>query len=221
MKRLLLPLLAPVCCFSQGAGIDFQTDLLPPAIVHKPYGPAPLVAVGGGRCVPNILGFEVVKGSLPPGLSLSAAGVLSGMPREEGVYSFSIRAANGCVSRARPFRLSVSGPPVLELQPERVEFRYQTGGAAPAMQTLRVSANFAGLAYAVEAEGASWLELRPMRGRTPPEGSALRHDVVELWVDPSKLQPGEYRVRVRAEAWQAGNAPSASVVLKVTGRSWE
>ncbi len=219
--RSFLLLLAPACCFAQGAGIDFRTESLPVAFVHKPYTPPPLAAAGGGRCLPNVLGFSIVKGAPPPGVSLSAAGFFSGTPRDQGVYSFRIRAQNECVSYTREFTLRVEGPPLLEMFPDRIEFRYQTGGTLPESQMLRVSANTPDLAYAVEAEGASWLEAVPLRGRTPPEGTALRHDAVELRVDPAKLQPGEYRARVRAEAWQAGNAPSVWVVLKITGRNWE
>ncbi len=220
MRSIFLAVL-PSLCLAQGAGIDLRTLALPPAIVHKPYSPAPLVAAGGGRCLPNLIGFAVVRGQLPPGITLSAAGFLSGMPTAEGVYSFSVRAQNECVSMTRSYRLDVQGPPILELAPARIEFRYQTGGALPEPQTLRVAANSQGLAYSVETEGAAWLQIRPMLGRTPPEGSALRHDVVELMVDPAGLQPGEYRVRLRAEAWQAATSPSALVVLKITGRSWE
>lgn len=219
--RIFLALLAPGFALAAGAGIDFRTAVLPPAILHKPYSPPPLVAMGGGRCVPNIIGFDVIEGRLPKGISLSPAGVFSGMPEEEGVYSLLVRAQNECISYSRKLVLRVEGPPILELSPERLEFHYQPGTALPAAQSLHVSANVPDLAYSIESEGAAWLELRPARGRTPPDGSALRHDMVEVAVDPLKLKPGEYRVRVRAEAWQAANSPSAWITIRITGREWQ
>lgn len=219
--RSFFVLLAPVLSFGQGAGIDFLTTTLPPATVHRPYTPPPLVAVGGGRCVPNLMGFKVVSGRLPDGIQLSAAGFLTGIPTTEGVYSFFVKAHNECVSHTKELRLRVEGPTVLNISPARIDFRFQTGAVTPEPQTLRVSSPTAGLAYSLEAEGAPWLELRPLRGRTPVEGSGLQDDIVEVAVNPAKLQPGEYKVRVRVEAWQAVNAPYAVVTLKVSGRAWE
>ena len=40
-------------------------------------------------------GFAVTSGSLPPGLTLSAAGVVSGTPTAAGVYSFTVTATDG------------------------------------------------------------------------------------------------------------------------------
>lgn len=219
--RSFLPLLLPALSLAQGVGIDFLTAGLPAATVNRPYTPGPFVAVGGGRCTSNLMGFRVVSGRLPEGVTLSAAGFLRGIPATEGIYSFTVRAQNECVSYWKTFLLSVDGPPVLSIVPARIDFRYQPGAPVPEPQTLRVSATAAGLAYAVEADGASWLELRPLRGRTPERGSALQDDIVELRVDPGKLSPGDYTVRVRAQAWEAANAPYTVVTLRVSGRQWE
>lgn len=76
----------------------------------------PLTATGG--TVPY--SFARTAGALPPGLSLSAAGVLSGTPTQPGNYSFTIAAtdANGCVG-TRAYTLGVGciavtiAPPML------------------------------------------------------------------------------------------------------------
>ncbi len=38
--------------------------------------------------------FSVVAGGLPPGLSLSPAGVINGTPTNGGAYTFSVQAAD-------------------------------------------------------------------------------------------------------------------------------
>jgi len=56
--------------------------------------------------------FAVTVGSLPPGLSLSSSGLLSGTPTTPGIFSFSVRAtdANGC-SGYRAYNMEViTGP---------------------------------------------------------------------------------------------------------------
>jgi subtilisin family serine protease len=57
--------------------------------------------------------WAVTVGSLPPGLTLSSAGVLSGTPTAVGTYSFSVRAtdAAGC-SGYRAFNMMIIQPPV-------------------------------------------------------------------------------------------------------------
>ena len=51
---------------------------------------APVQAVGGT----GVLAFTITAGALPPGLKLSRAGVISGVSRRAGVYSFTITATD-------------------------------------------------------------------------------------------------------------------------------
>ena len=44
--------------------------------------------------------FAVASGSLPPGLTLSSSGVLSGTPTTAGKYTFTVSASNGVGSPA-------------------------------------------------------------------------------------------------------------------------
>jgi hypothetical protein len=158
----------------------------------------------------------VVGGGLPPGLTLSPAGFFSGEPLREGVYRFTVRAANACESMLREFVLRVDGPALLRVDPDGLSFCYRPGDPPPAAQVARVSANWDGLAYRVEVEGAPWLSARPLRGRTPREGAALQHDRVEVAVNPQGLRPGEYKGWLWVEAWEADNAPRIPVTLRVT-----
>ena len=75
---------------------------LPAAFQEKPYNTT-LTATGGT----GAYNFEVASGALPPGLSLSPGGVLSGTPTQPGNFSFSITAtASGCLG-TRNYTLGV------------------------------------------------------------------------------------------------------------------
>jgi uncharacterized repeat protein (TIGR01451 family) len=54
--------------------------------------------------------FSITSGALPPGLTLSTGGVLSGIPTAGGSYSFTVRAtdANQCTG-SRTYTLSITG----------------------------------------------------------------------------------------------------------------
>jgi hypothetical protein len=62
------------------------TQSLPAATVGVPYS-ATLTATGG---IPPYT-WTVISGSLPPGLSLSSAGVISGTPTTAGTYNFTVQ----------------------------------------------------------------------------------------------------------------------------------
>jgi hypothetical protein len=63
-------------------------------LVGTPYNFAFTVT---GTPVPSV---TVDNGELPPGLTLSSAGVLSGTPTTAGIYSFALRATNGVLPDA-------------------------------------------------------------------------------------------------------------------------
>jgi hypothetical protein len=59
-------------------------------------------------------GFIVSSGSLPSGLSLSSAGVLSGTPTSAGAFAFTVQAteANGCLG-SQPYTISINTLPAI------------------------------------------------------------------------------------------------------------
>ena len=81
-------------------------DPLPDGIAATPYSQALNVVVG---TLP--IAFSLAVGSLPPGLTLSSSGAVSGTPSEAGDYSFIVRAvdANG-VSADQVYGLVIRGP---------------------------------------------------------------------------------------------------------------
>jgi len=173
-----LLVLAPV----QAGQIEFVTSQLPWAAAGRGYAPPPLEVRISGTCPLSGLGYAVVSGDLPPGLALSPLGYFSGTARLTGSFDFTVRASNGCSWTAKKFTLVVASPPVLLVQPARLEFRRVSGEKAPEdgppeEQILRVSSTWPGLSYRVTVAipdsldaGSTemlWLSATPEHGVTP------------------------------------------------------
>ncbi|HEY6624191.1 MAG TPA: Ig-like domain-containing protein, partial [Acidimicrobiales bacterium] len=77
-----------------------------PATILHPYSYSFMVA---GSPAPNVV---VSEGTLPPGLSLSLGGQLSGTPQTAGRYPFTVAASNGVLPNASlPAVIVVTGAP--------------------------------------------------------------------------------------------------------------
>lgn len=83
------------------------TSSLPSAEQGEVYS-ATLTASGGS----SPYTWSLLSGSLPPGLSLSSGGVLSGTPAGTGVWSFTVQVSAGVQTATRGLGLSVT-PPVV------------------------------------------------------------------------------------------------------------
>lgn len=85
--------------------IDIQPATLPNTVPGGSYSET-LVATGGA----SPYTFVLADGELPPGLTLSSAGVISGTPTNAGNYNFLVSAtdANGCVG-SRGYAIVVQG----------------------------------------------------------------------------------------------------------------
>lgn len=68
-----------------GPGLTVTAATLPSAVVGSAY-PATSVGTPAGGTAPYT--WAVTAGALPPGMSLSAAGVLSGTPTAAGNFAF-------------------------------------------------------------------------------------------------------------------------------------
>lgn len=198
-------------------GLEIVTERLPPAVIHRPYTPEPLLIGGGERCTLNNVRVRIAFGRLPAGIRLSAAGLFSGVPLETGDFDFIVRAANDCQSATRAFTLRVRGAPILNASPQSLQFVSTGGGPPPEPQKLLVSADWQDLPYAVHAD-APWLHLEPHSGRTPPPGSALNADPVVVRVDASQLAPGTYFASIKVTAWQAVREVLIPVTLLVRAK---
>ncbi|MFZ2492074.1 MAG: ice-binding family protein [Thermoanaerobaculia bacterium] len=75
--------------------ITLSPAILPPATTGTAYGPVTITAAGG--TAPYT--YAITAGALPPGLTLTPGGVLSGTPTLNGSYTFTVTAtdAAGCI----------------------------------------------------------------------------------------------------------------------------
>ena len=118
--------------------ISISSSSLPAGIVGVAYSQA-LTAAGG---TPPFT-WTVSSGSLPAGLTLSSAGVLSGTPSAVGTFTFSIKVTDSSSpvqSLTSSYTLTIAAPPISITQPTlpagTVNVAYSqtlvaTGGTAP------------------------------------------------------------------------------------------
>jgi hypothetical protein len=105
----------PLSIVVKPAPLAVTTTSLPAAAGGQPYS-ATLAATGG---IPPY-SWSVTSGSLPPGLTLSTAGVISGTPHVAGTYSFTVTVSDSespAMTASATFSISVSGPVITGLQP--------------------------------------------------------------------------------------------------------
>lgn len=88
-----------------GAPFALASDSVrPAAVVGRDYADA-LRATGA----PGAVSWRVTAGSLPAGVTLSAAdGTLRGVPTRAGIFAFTVTATSGAASASRPFTLPVA-----------------------------------------------------------------------------------------------------------------
>lgn len=115
--------------------------------------------------------YSLVSGSLPPGLSLSSTGLISGTPTTAGSYSFTLRATDSCPTGAqsvqRIFSIQVQASPVtLSVAPVPSSFSIPRGQSSTASvnyqftgtSTLNTTLNSSGGSFMV---GADTIETNP------------------------------------------------------------
>ncbi|MEQ1883619.1 MAG: hypothetical protein ABL967_01035 [Bryobacteraceae bacterium] len=221
MFRLLLVLSSLLVLSTSvlAADIEFVTQELPWAIVDRPYGAPPLAVRTSGACPLGGVGYAVVAGNLPDGIELSRLGYFSGTPVRTGAFEFAVRVSNGCTWTARHYVLTVTGAPILSVNPVKLSFTWN-GAGAPKPQTLRVSATWPRFSYSVSSN-AAWLRGIPEHGFTPRATSAMAEDFVAVSVDARDLRPGKYVGEFVVSGWEVTNAPVVYVELLVKESSVE
>ena len=165
------------------------TATLPDATVGVPYS----FNVGQGQSgIPSGAQFSVAAGSsLPPGLTLSASGLLSGTPTQAGSDKFSLTFGQGDTLQAS---LNIAGNPnpAISVTPSALSFAVTQGATAAVTESI-VIANSGSSAEnftvtATPGSGANWLSVSPSSGSVAPFTSSS----VSVVVDPSRLKVGTY-----------------------------
>jgi hypothetical protein len=202
MKYKLLLLLLPLVC----AGIlsAQPPEGLPSATVGVPFS---LDFGQGLDSIPSIpdvqfvYSFVVTSGALPPGLSLSPSGLLSGTPTTAGTYSFGITFTFQIIFQGQTFGASspfdfglvVSGGSgaKVTVDPGALTFPFNQGTTAALTKTVQVS-NLSNQAQTFTAtaqasNGGNFLSAAG-GGSIAPFGSGP----VVVSVNPGGLVPGTY-----------------------------
>ncbi|HEX9001081.1 MAG TPA: putative Ig domain-containing protein, partial [Blastocatellia bacterium] len=151
---------------------------LPAGIAGTSYGQTLTASPAGGG-----YSFAVTSGGLPPGLSLSAGGALTGTPTAAGTFDFTIRATGGggCTG-SQAYSLVVSCP-ALTLSPMSLP---NAAVNSPYSQT--VSAMPSGTAYSFSVTSGAL-----------PAGLMLNSSTGEI--SGSATQTGTFNFRVAAAGW--------------------
>ncbi len=150
---------------------------------------------GGSWLVPSPL-----SGATPS--TLTVAVNTSGLVA--GTYTGTVTVtASGAAGSPRNIAVTlvVTSSPLLTVSPPALTFAYQSGGTAPASQTLAIGSSGAALNYTASAaiSGGAWLAIGPLTGST--SGS------LTVTVNPSGLSPGAYTGTITLTAAGAGNSP--------------
>ncbi|HYT66950.1 MAG TPA: DUF4394 domain-containing protein [Vicinamibacterales bacterium] len=154
-------------------------------------------------------------GTLPPGLALSSAGVLSGTPTTAGTFDFMVIATdvNGCTG-SRNFSVTINPTPTLTLTPSTVNFGViNSAGTITAVtpgQTLTLLQNGPGTVTWTAVSDVSWLSVSPASGSGPGAITAT------ITSNPALLPaPGAATSTVTVTAVGSANSPTATVNLTV------
>lgn len=89
-----------------GGALAISPSTLPNATILSSYSQALSCTVAA---VSSSCSYSLDSGSLPPGMSVDAAGAVSGTPTAAGTYTFTVAASNGVLSAKRSYSLVVGG----------------------------------------------------------------------------------------------------------------
>jgi large repetitive protein len=95
-------------------GLEIVNESVAPASIGQPYSDTlttkQVVSVNGPDGPEVHSTWSVVSGALPPGITLSTSGVLSGIPTAEGSFGFDVKAVSGSPQETKTYTLSVRQP---------------------------------------------------------------------------------------------------------------
>ena len=134
--------------------------------------------------------FSITSGQLPPGITLSKGGLLSGTVTTAGAWTFVITASNVDEKESQEFTMQAVGPPVLHLD--------------PAAGIAETAANLTGTIDPQNLPASAWFEYWPANSpqaqvKTAKVAVAKGVGPVPLSGRMENLQPAsDYRIRLAA-----------------------
>jgi hypothetical protein len=105
---ILYPSGASIMALENEILFSVTTSVLPDGMVGVPYGAQ--LDVSGGQ---QPYTWQIAQGSapLPPGLSLSSSGVISGTPTTAGTFTFTVTVMEaGSRTRSRTLSITINNP---------------------------------------------------------------------------------------------------------------
>ncbi len=126
-----------------GVPITLAPSALPAAAVASAYSQAITASGGTGS-----FSYAVSAGALPAGLSLSSAGVLSGVPTASGVFSFTVTATDSASQTGRQAYTVTVAPPTISLAPASLP---NASAGSAYSQSFTAGGGIAPYSYAVTA----------------------------------------------------------------------
>jgi hypothetical protein len=160
--------------------------------------------------------WSLIAGALPPGLTLSASGTITGTPTAPGTSSFTVQvtdSASATITQMLTLAIappSAANPPALN--PQSLQFSYNLGDPPPDPQTVMVGpAGDAPLSFTatVSVDGdVPWLQIDTAAGATPAN---IQVAVANI----DMLAPGVYQGVITVTAPDAG-PPSQTVAVQLT-----
>lgn len=171
-----------------GAALSVATAGLPDGSVGTAYNF--VISASGGQ--PPYL-FNSA-GALPPGLTLSPLGVLSGTPSQTGNFNLTINVTDtmgGTAARVLALRIGASGVFPFSVNPQSLSFTGVSGGEPTSPQTLTVGVTVAFTIAVDDGPGGptpAWISVSPTSGTAPA--------LVSVTASPGSLAPGVYNARI-------------------------
>ena len=171
---------------STGTGAPFTGSQSYTLVVLAPtitLAPSSLAAATGGQLYAQTISaiggtggytYSLSSGALPPGISLSSAGAVSGTPTTPGTYAFTITATDShAFTGSQTYSFTVTAP-AITLTPATLP---AAAGSTPYSQTLTASGGNGGYTFSLTAgalppgialsSGASSVAHRPPSAATP------------------------------------------------------
>lgn len=158
--------------------ITISPSSLPAGTLGAAY--SEMITAAGGTAPYS---FEVIAGSLPPGLTLATSGALTGSPTTAGSFTFTVRGtdANACFgSRVYTIVVNAAGCPTISLAPATIPAA--TAGMAYGPVTLTASGGAAPYTFAIS-------------GGALPQGMTLSSGGV---ISGTPTQSGSFTVTITA-----------------------
>jgi hypothetical protein len=180
-------------------GISPGMGYLPPATAGTPYSKELTASGCSGACPFRLAWFS----DLPPGLSLSSSGLLSGTPTTNGpfdIYVQTVDAASNLFTQWYVLDVAPAGAPspALQVTPTSISLNYVAGSPSPSPIPLNIASTGAAINYGVFSSD-SWLSVSAASGTTPGTVNAI--------ITPGAVGPGTYTGTVTVTSAEASNAP--------------